>query len=60
MVHAMAQAVSQWRVTARPVHVEYVVDKVVLGQVFFYKYVSFPVTIIPPKLHFYSSVTITI
>jgi hypothetical protein len=55
---AMAQVVSRWpltaetRVRSRSVHVEFVVDKVALGQVFPRVLRFSPVNFIPPVLHY--------
>jgi hypothetical protein len=60
---AMVQAVSRRPLTAKarehpsPVLVGFVVDKVVLGQVFLRVHRFFPVSIIPPMLHIHSSIT---
>ena len=60
---AIAQAVSrrrfvpaEARVDPRSVHVRFMVDKVVLGRVFLRIRRYFPVSIIPPILHYHSRV----
>jgi hypothetical protein len=59
---AVAQAVSRRPVTAetgfspRAVHVEFVMDKVALGQVSLRVLRFFPVSIIPPLLHIHSCI----